>query len=246
MSGRLDGRIALITGASRGIGRAAAKRFCEEGATVVAVARTQGALEELDDEVRADGRGTLVLVPEDLREEEKIDLVAAALYQRFGKLDILLGNAGILGTLCPMSHLKPKLWDDVIATNLTANWQLIRYMEPLLRQSDAGRAIFVTSSVGAVARAYWSAYAVSKAGLEMMVKTWAEELHETQIKANLYDPGGTRTRMRASAFPGEDPQSVPDPDEHCKYLLDLAASDCTSQGGRFAYKELIRADKEEA
>lgn len=238
MSGRLEGRIALVTGASRGIGRALAKRFCEEGATVIAVARTQGALEELDDEVRADGRGTLVLVPEDLRKAEKIDQVAAALYQRFGKLDILIGNAGTLGTLCPMSHLKPKHWDDVLNTNLTANWQLIRYMEPLLRQSDAGRAVFVTSSVGKTPRAFWSAYAVSKAGLEMMVQTWAEELGKTTIRANLYDPGGTRTRMRTSAFPGEDPETLPAPEVHCEPILDLVSPQCDKQGQRIAFKDL--------
>jgi NAD(P)-dependent dehydrogenase (short-subunit alcohol dehydrogenase family) len=238
MTGRLQGRIALVTGASRGIGRAIAKRFCQEGATVVAVARTQGALEELDDEVRTDGRGTLVLVPEDLRNADKIDLVAAALYERFGKLDILVGNAGTLGTLGPMSHLKPKHWDDVLNTNLTVNWQLIRYMEPLLRQSDAGRAVFITSSVGEVPRAYWSAYAVSKAGLEMMVRTWAEELATSEIRANLYDPGGTRTRMRASAFPGEDPETVPPPEAHGDALVNLVVAECQHQGQRIAFKNL--------
>lgn len=230
MTGRLEGRIALITGASRGIGRALAKRFCQEGATVIALARTQGALEELDDEVRADGRGTLVLVPEDLRKEEKIDQIAAALYQRFGKIDILVGNAGTLGTMGPMGHIKPKHWQDVLDTNLTANWQLIRYMGPLLEQSDAGRAVFVTSSVGHEPRAYWGAYAVSKAGLEMMVQTWALELGKTNIRANLYDPGRTRTRMRASAFPGEDPETLPLPESHCEAILGLVSVDCPHQG----------------
>lgn len=232
MTGRLEGRIALITGASRGIGRALAKRFCQEGATVIAVARTQAALEELDDEVKADGRGSLVLVPEDLRNEEKIDHVAAALYQRYGKIDILIGNAATLGTMGPMGHTKVKHWNDVLATNLTANWQLLRYMGPLLEQSDAGRAVFITSSVGKEPRAYWGAYAVSKAALEMMVQTWAQELGKTSVCANLYDPGRTRTRMRASAFPGEDPETLPLPESHCEAILDLVVPECTLQGER--------------
>lgn len=229
MSKRLEGRIALVTGASRGIGRAVAKRFVEEGATVVAVSRTQGALEELDDEVRQAG-GQLVLVPEDLRKPEKIDQIAAALYQRFGRLDILVGNAATLGTLSPMGHIKPKDWDDVLNTNLTVNWQLIRYMEPLLRQSDSGRAIFVTSSVARQPQAYWSAYAVSKAGLECMVRTWAEELRNTSIRANIYDPGRTATRMRAQAFPGEDQTTLPTPESHAEAFVTLASADCDLQG----------------
>lgn len=229
MSKRLEGRIALVTGASRGIGRAVARRFAEEGATVVAVSRTQGALEELDDEVRGFG-GQIVLVPEDLRQSEKIDQIAAALYQRFGKLDILVGNAAVLGTLSPMSHVKPEDFADVMNTNLSVNWQLIRYMEPLLRQSDAGRAIFVTSSVARTPRAYWSAYAVSKAALECMVRTWAEELRNTPIRANLYDPGGTATRMRAQAFPGEDQDTLPTAESHADAFVDLASPDCDRQG----------------
>lgn len=228
----LAGRVALVTGASRGIGQAATRALCAQGATVVAVSRTQGALEELDDEVRADGRGTLVLVPEDLRNSEKIEQIAVAIYQRFGKLDMLLGNAAVLGTLGPMGHVKPKDWDDVMSSNLTVNWHLIRYMEPLLRLSDAGRAVFVTSSVGKEPRAYWSTYAVSKAALEMMVLTWVEELGNTAIKANLYDPGGTRTRMRATAFPGEDPETLPPPEAHCDGLLALLSPSCELTGQR--------------
>ncbi len=229
MSKRLEGRVALVTGASRGIGRAVARRFAEEGATVVAVSRTQGALEELDDEVRGFG-GQMVLVPEDLRDSEKIDHIAAALYQRFGKLDILVGNAAVLGTLSPMSHTKPEDFADVMNTNLSVNWQLIRYMEPLLRQSDAGRAIFVTSSVAREPRAYWSAYAVSKAALDCMVRTWAEELRNTPIRANLYDPGRTATRMRAIAYPGENQDALPTADSHADAFVDLAVPGCDRQG----------------
>lgn len=242
MSGKLEGRVALVTGASRGIGRAIAKRYAQEGATVVAIGRTQGALEELDDEIRREGLPQLVLVAEDLRDFTKIDQIAAALYHRFGKLDVLVGNAGLLGVLGPMGHTKPDMWDDVLKTNLTVNWQLIRYMEPLLKLSDAGRAIFVTSSVGHEPRAYWGAYAVSKAGLEMMVKTWAEELHKTNIKANLYDPGGTATRMREQAYPGEDQATLPPPDAHGDLLVELASPGCTRHGEVVSYKAEPTAD----
>lgn len=228
----LEGRIALVTGASRGIGRAIAKRYCAEGATVIAVGRTQGALEELDDEVRAEG-GTLVLVPADLRDEKTIEHMATSIYQRYGKLDILIGNAAVLGALSPLAHTKPKDWDDVLKTNLTVNWQLIRYFEPLLKLSDAGRAVFVTSSVGHNPRAYWGAYAVSKAALEMTARIWADETEKTNIKVNLYDPGRTRTRMRACAFPGEDESSLPPPESHGDTLVHLASPTCTAHGEMF-------------
>lgn len=230
MTKRLEGRIALVTGASRGIGRAVAKRYAAEGATVIAVARTQGALEELDDEVRADGGTPLVLVPQDLRKGDDLDRMGLALYERFKKLDVMVANAGVLGVLGPITHLKPKDWDDVIATNLTAQWRLLRSLDPLLRQSDSGRAIFVTSSVAREARAYWSAYAVSKAGLEMMARIYAEETSNTAVRANIYDPGRTRTRMRAQAFPGEDENTLPPAESHGDAFVTLAAADCTLHG----------------
>ena len=228
--GRLDGRVALITGASRGIGAAVARRYAAEGAHVVLVARTTGGLEELDDEIVKISGKSATLVPLDLTEFDAIDQLGAALNERFGRLDVLVGNAGILGTLSPMGHIDPKVWDEVIAVNLTANWRLVRAMDPLLRQSDAGRAIFVTSTVGAVPRAYWSAYAVSKAGLEMMSKIYAAEVAKTAVRVNLINPGGTRTAMRARAMPGEDPKTVKSPDEITDAFVDLAAADCAGNG----------------
>ncbi len=235
MAGSLKGRLALITGASRGIGRAVAKRFAEEGAELILIARTQGALEELDDDVKSLG-GSAVLVPMDMTDFEAIDRMGGAISERFGKLDILIGNAGDLGTLSPMGHIKAKAWDKVMAVNLTANWRLLRSFDPLLRRSDAGRAIFVSSTVGHSPRAYWGAYAVSKAGLEMMVKTYADELGKTNIKANLINPGATRTAMRADAFPGEDPKTIKMPDDKrlTDLFLQLASPTCETNGELFS------------
>jgi NAD(P)-dependent dehydrogenase (short-subunit alcohol dehydrogenase family) len=209
---RLEGKIALITGATRGIGAAVAKALAAEGAHVVLVGRTVGALEEVDDAVRAAG-SSATLVPLDLLEPEKIDQMAYALWQRFGRLDILIGNAGILGTLGPLGHLDPPLWDKVIAVNLTANWRLIRAFDPLLRLSEGGRALFTTCAIGREPTAYWSAYAVAKAGLEMMVATWGAELGLTKVKVGVIDPGPVRTGLRKSAFPGEDPADLKAPED---------------------------------
>jgi NAD(P)-dependent dehydrogenase (short-subunit alcohol dehydrogenase family) len=221
-TGKLAGRIALVTGASRGIGRAVALRYAKEGAQVVAFARTTGALEELDDEIRKAGGLPAVLINENLTNFEKIDQTGAALYQRFGKLDILVGNAAMLGQLSPMGHYTPKMWTDVFNLNVHANWRLIRAMDPLLRQSDAGRAIFVTSGVARRSVMYWGPYAASKAALEQMVKVYAAEVAHTQIKANVVDPGRVRTKMRAQAFPGEDPMTLPAPDAITDIFVDLA------------------------
>lgn len=226
---RLADRVALITGASRGIGAAVAVRFAAEGAHVVLVARTVGGLEEVDDQVqKAGGRATLV--PMDLADYAKIDQMAAALHQRFTRLDVLVANAAILGTLSPMGHIDPKEWERVIAVNLTANWRLIRAMDPLLRMSDSGRAIFVTSGVARGIFPYWGAYAASKAALEHMVKTWAGEISKTAVRVNLLDPGIVRTRMRAQAFPGEDPQKLRPPEAITDAFVALAAEDCTRHG----------------
>lgn len=229
MTKALEGRIALITGASRGIGRAVALRFAKEGAHVILVAKTVGALEEIDDEIQAMG-GSATLVPMNLREFDKIDQMGQALFERFGKIDILVGNAGVLGDLTPMAHLKVKMWNEVMDVNVTANWRLIRSMEPLLKQSDAGRAIFLSSGTTKGPRAFWAAYAVSKAALENMVQTWAMELGKTNIKANLIDPGATRTRMRSQAYPGENPETLKEPDALTDLFVELSSPDCDKQG----------------
>ncbi|MBF0093446.1 MAG: SDR family NAD(P)-dependent oxidoreductase [Alphaproteobacteria bacterium] len=228
---RLAGRVALITGASRGVGKAVALRYAREGAQIIAVARTLGALEELDDEIRSiEGASPAVLVPEDLADHDKIDQMGLAVFNRFGKLDILVGNAAILGTLSPMGHIKPDEWERVMAVNVTANYRLIRSFDPLLRQSDAGRAIFVTSGVASGVFPYWGAYAASKAALEMMVKVYAGEVTKTNLKVNLLDPGVVRTRMRAEAFPGEDPAKVPPAETVTHVFVDLALPSCPVHG----------------
>jgi len=229
MTGRLAGKIALVTGASRGIGAAVAVRFAAEGAHLVLAARTPGGLEEVDDKVRAAG-GTATLVPLDLRDFAKIDELAAAIYQRYGRLDILVGNAAEFGTFSPLGHIEPKLWDEVIALNLTANWRLIRAMDPLLRAAEAARAIFVTSGIVRAPRAYWGPYAVSKAGLEVLVRTYAAEIEKTQIRANLIGPGVVRTRLRARVFPGEDPRTLPPPESVADAFLQLALPECERNG----------------
>lgn len=229
IKGRLNGRIALVTGASRGIGAAVAKRFAREGAEVIITAKTQGGLEEVDDAIRSEG-GKAVLLPLDLTDFGKIDQMAAAIYERFKRLDILVGNAGFLGDLTPLAHMDPKIWDRVMGLNVTANWRLIRAMDPLLRQSEAGRAIFVTSGTTKAARAYWAAYAVSKAALEHMVQIYAEENAKTNIRANLIDPGATRTRMREIAYPGENPMTLKTPDDVAEHFVSLAEAGYQKQG----------------
>jgi NAD(P)-dependent dehydrogenase (short-subunit alcohol dehydrogenase family) len=225
----LAGRIALITGASRGIGAAVARRFAAEGAHVVLVARTVGGLEEVDDAIQAQG-GSATLVPLDLREFDQIDRLGAALYERYGRLDILVGNAAVLGTLSPVGHIDPPVWEEVFAVNVTANWRLIRSMDPILRRSDAGRAIFVTTGIAAGVFPYWGAYAASKAALEMMVRTYAGEMTKTNVRINLIDPGAVRTALRAQAFPGENSAGLPLPDEVVGLFVELASPGCARHG----------------
>jgi len=230
MAGRLAGKIALITGASRGIGAAVAERFAAEGAHLLLAARTTGGLEEVDDRIRAAGGEAATLVPLDLRDFIKIDELAAAIYQRFGRLDILVGNAAEFGTFSPLAHIDPTLWGEIIDLNLTANWRLIRAMDPLLRAAEHGRAIFVTSGIARAPRAYWGPYAVSKAGLEALVKTYAAEIEKTRVRANLIGPGVVRTRLRARVFPGEDPMTLPPPESVAEAFVQLALPECERNG----------------
>jgi NAD(P)-dependent dehydrogenase (short-subunit alcohol dehydrogenase family) len=222
-------KVALITGASRGIGAAVAERFAREGAHVVLAARTVGGLEEVDDKVRGAG-GSATLVPVDLRDFVKIDELAARILDRWGRLDILVGNAAEFGVFSPLGHIDPATWGEVIDLNLTANWRLIRAMDPLLRAAPAGRAIFVTSGVARGVHPYWGPYAVSKAGLEMLVKIYAGEITKTRVRANLIDPGTVRTRLRARAFPGENPAQLPAPESVSDAFLALALPGCTRNG----------------
>lgn len=227
----LSGRVALVTGASRGIGEAVALAYAKAGAHVVITARNTKALEALDDKIRTQG-GAATLLPLDLLDHAKIDTLGPVLAEKFGRLDIFVGNAGMLGALSPIGHVKANDWDRVIALNLSANFRLIRTLDPLLRASDAGRVILVTSGAAEGFRAYWGAYAVSKAGLEALARSYKAETDQTNIKVNLLDPGRIRTTMRAEAFPGEDPQTLQTPDEITRCFLDLAAPTCTKHGER--------------
>jgi len=229
VTGRLAGRVALITGASRGIGAAVAKRFAAEGAHIVAVARTVGGLEELDDVIKAVG-GSATLVPLDLLEFDGIDRLAGAVHERWSRLDILVGNAAMLGQLSPMGHYPPDMWTKVMDLNLTANWRLIRAFDVLLRESDAGRALFVTSGVARAPHAYWGPYAASKAALENMAQTWAAELEKTKVRVNIVDPGRLRTDLRAQAYPGENPETLPPPDAVSDTFVELASPEYAGNG----------------
>jgi NAD(P)-dependent dehydrogenase (short-subunit alcohol dehydrogenase family) len=231
----LAGRVALITGASRGIGYAAGIALARAGAQVVAVARTVGGLEELDDAVRTAGSAA-TLVPLDMRDYEGFYRLAAALNERHGRLDVLVGNAAIAGVPSPLDHIEPKAWDEAFAVNVTANWHLIRAMDPLLRRSDAGRAVFVTSRAATLARAYWAPYSVSKAALDVLARTYAAETSSTAMRVNLFDPGATRTRMRAMVMPGEDPMTLPTPEEVAEKIVDLCLPSFTETGTLYEFR----------
>jgi len=226
----LDGRVALVTGASRGLGYATALKLAEAGAEIIATARTQGGLEDLDDAIKALG-GKATLVPLDLNSQDGIEKLAEAVIGRWKKLDIMVANAGQLGALTPAAQITSKTWNEVLATNLIAPARMIRAFEPALKASDAGRAVFVTSGVGSRrAKAYWAAYGASKAGLDNLVQSWAIELTDTPVRANLLDPGAVRTRMRASAVPGEDPDTLPTPDQIAPKLVELCLPAETRNG----------------
>jgi NAD(P)-dependent dehydrogenase (short-subunit alcohol dehydrogenase family) len=236
MSRPLSDRIALVTGASRGLGYATALALAKAGAHVVAVARTVGGLEELDDAVKSLG-GSATLVPLDLKDYQGIDRLGLALHERFGRLDVLIGNAGILGPVSPLDHVEAKAWDEVMAVNVTANWRLIRAMDRLLRSSDAGRVVFVSSGAAALALAYWGPYAVSKSALDTLARTYAAETASTKVRVNLFAPGPIRTRMRREAMPGEDPMTLETPDKAAEKIVELCLPAMQESGKLYAYPE---------
>jgi NAD(P)-dependent dehydrogenase (short-subunit alcohol dehydrogenase family) len=235
MTQPLASRIALVTGASRGIGYATARALAKAGAHIIAVARTQGGLEELDDEIRKDG-GTATLVPLSLTDFDGVARLGAALHERHGKIDILVGNAAVASTSSPLGHIELKAWTDMMAINVTANFQLIRCMEPLLKQSDAGRAVFITSGAASKALAYMGPYAASKAALDTLVRVWANETASTNLRVNLFSPGPIRTRMRAQVFPGEDPMTLDTPDQVAEFIVPMCSPDWTETGKLYDYK----------
>lgn len=230
----LSGRIVVVTGASRGIGWNAALALGSAGAHVIAIARTVGALEELDDAIKAKG-GSATLVPLDLRDLDAIDRLGLSIYERWGKLDGLVGNAGLLGLITPVGHLDQKEWDAVMTVNVTANYRLIRSLDPLLQRSDAGRALFLTSSAARDIRPFWGVYSTSKAALEALVRTYAAEIATTSVRVNLLDPGRLRTQMRAKARPGEDPMTLQHPSVVAPDIVRMLSPDFTDHGTRFEF-----------
>jgi len=235
MSKLLADRIALVTGASRGIGAAVALELAKAGAHVVAVARSVGGLEELDDRIKVAG-SSATLVPLDMEDSDGIARLAMVLNERYGKLDVLIGNAGVLATPSPLGHIEVKTWKTVLAINVTANWQLIRAFDPLLQKADAGRAVFVTSLLAHIARPYFGAYAASKAALDAMVRTYASECASTKVRANLFSPGQTRTRMMKIAFPGMDQDTLPPPEDVAKAIVPLCLPSFTETGKVYDYR----------
>jgi NAD(P)-dependent dehydrogenase (short-subunit alcohol dehydrogenase family) len=234
-------RIALVTGASRGIGRAAAVALAAAGHHMVLVARTVGGLEETDDLVRAAG-GSATLVPLDLKDFAALDRLGASLFERWGRLDAFFANAGVLGALSPLAHLDPKLLDELVAVNITANARLIRSLDPLLRASEAGRVLFMSSSVARKPRAFWGGYAMSKAALESLTLTYAAECASTNVRVNLLNPGGTRTAMRAKAMPGEDPSILPTPEDMAPLIVQMLSAGWEKNGELVNYREWQKTD----
>lgn len=226
---RLEGKIALVTGATRGLGRAVALALAAEGAHIIATGRLKSSLEQVDDEIRKAG-STATLVQLELSKGERVDGLGPTLFQRWGKLDILIANAGTLGPLSPLHHITADAWTTVIDVNLNANWRLIRTLDPLLRRSDAGRVVFVSSGAAQAKYAYWGPYAVSKAGLEALAKTYALEVENTPIRVNIVNPGPLRTQMRAKAFPGEDPKTLPEPKAIAPLFVELSLPSVTRNG----------------
>ncbi len=226
----LKDKVALITGASRGIGAAVARRYASLGAHLILISRKTKDLETVDDMIQNDGNPPATLVELDLRKLEKIDQLTLSIAQRFGKLDILVGNAATLGELAPVTSISTKLWEQTMTTNVTANYCLLRNFDPLLKKSDAGRAIFVTSGITSSFHPFWSAYAASKSALEALVKTYAAEVKNSNIRANLIDPGRVNTQMRAIAYPGEDKNKLATPESVAQSFVDLAMPQCSHNG----------------
>ena len=235
MTKPLAGSIALVTGASRGIGRATALALARAGAHIVAVARTVGALEEIDDAARAAGSAA-TLVPLDMRDYPGIYRLAAALSERYQRLDALVGNAAIVGQRSPLDHIDPQNWDEVMAVNVTANWHLIRAMDALLKRSSAGRAVFITSGAATHARAYSGAYSVSKAALDVLARIYSSETEASPIRVNLFNPGPTRTRMRAQVMPGENPMMLPTAEDVAEKIVPLCLPSCSETGKLYDYR----------
>lgn len=232
----LDGRVTLVTGASRGIGYQAAIALAKAGSHIIAIARTQGGLEDLDDAIKAEG-GDCTLVPMDLKNADGIDQLGKVINERWGKLDGFLANAGALGEITPAPHTTPKTWEQVMSVNLTANYRFIRSLDPLLRASDAGRAVFLTSGVAQTHRAYWGAYAASKAALEAFVSCYAKEAEVTKLKVNLLNPGATRTAMRAKAMPGEDPKDLPNPSDLAPLIVEMLSPEYQANDTLVTFRE---------
>lgn len=231
-----DGRIVLVTGASRGIGRAAAIALAKDGAHVVLVARTVGGLEDTDDDIRKCG-GSATLVPLDVTNFPGIDQLGATIFERWGRLDGFLGNAGELGVLTPLSHLDPKVWQKSIDVNVTGNWRMIRSLDPLLRKSEAGRVLFISSGAARNFRPYWGSYSIAKAALEALALTYAAECANTNVRVNLFNPGPLRTRMRAKAMPGEDPMTLDPPEAVAPLIVELLSPACTKNGELVSFRK---------
>ena len=234
----MDKRITLVTGASQGIGRAAALALAKAGHHVIGLARSKKALESLDDEIRSLG-GSMSLIPLDLKDAAAFEPLGAALAEKFGRVDGLLANAGLLGHIGPLQAGGERRFNDVIDVNLSSNWRLIRVIDPLLRRSEAPRAVFVTSGVVPRPRAFWGPYQASKAGLEALVYAWADENEKTALRGNLFDPGATRTQMRADAMPGEDPMTLPAPDEVAAHIVPMLEASETRNNARIDVRELL-------
>lgn len=233
-----DKRIVLITGASKGIGRAAALEAARRGMHVIALARSTEALEKLDDEIRALSGEGATLITLDLKDQDSIDGLAAPLLERFGQLDGLIANAGMLGTIGPIQTVSPRSFEDTIKVNLMANWRLIRSLHPLLKASEAGRAVFVTSGVAVGPRAYWGPYQAAKMGMEGLVRAWAEENEQSSLRVNLFDPGPTATDMRAEAMPGEDPATLPSAEIVAATIVDCVEATFTKHNERVVYRQI--------